>query len=124
MNLQFKVTEDNLYHIITGIRLLKLNINNKFYFQSDVRFKNDVLIPNSNQSHLQIDCTAVASDNLEILQQLAITPNPITCNISFDNGNEIYGTFFISNYSQDNSTGNIPEISFKLKSSGEYAINK
>ena len=124
MNLQFKVTEGNVYHTITGIRLLKLYVNNKFYFQSDVRFKNDALIPNSNQSHLQIDCTAAASDNLKILQQLAITPSPITCNISLDSGNKIYGTFFISHYSQDNSTGNIAEISFKLKSSGGYAISK
>jgi len=124
MNLQFKTTEDDLDYIVTGIRLLKLHVNNKFYSQSDVRLKNDLLIPNASQSHLHIDCTAAASDNLKILQQLAINANPIICKISFDEGYEINGVFFILNYSQDNSTDDIPEISFKLKSSGEYAINK
>ena len=124
MYLQFKAIEDNLYYTINSIRLLKLNVNNKFFSQSNVQFKNDVLIPNSNLSNLQIDCTAAASDNLNILQHLAITCTPIKCRMSLENSSKIYGIFFISYYSHDNSTGDIPEISFKLKSSGEYAINK
>ena len=122
MRIQFKIDQESHNYTLEGLRILSLNVNNKFLPQGVVGLKKDLLIPNSNDSYLTIECVAVDFGNLYILQNIAINMTPISCIITLENKEEIVGDFVVLSYSRDNSTGETPEISFKLKSSGNYEI--
>ena len=120
----FKIKEENTENILSDIRIIKFNINNKFYSQNTIGLQNTIFIPNANKSDIALDCIIAISNEAERLQKIALNILPITCKIKFENGDEIAGSFFISNYSRNHSTGDIPEISFKLKSSGAYECKR
>jgi hypothetical protein len=122
MRIQFKTNQESPNYTLEGLRILSLNVNNKFHPQGVIGLKKDLLIPNSNDSYLTIECVAVDFGNLDMLQNIAINMTPISCTITLENKEEIIGEFVVLSYSRDNSTGETPEISFKLKSSGNYEI--
>lgn len=120
IRIQFGVEKNSLHYKVEGVRILNFTINNKFYSQGMIGLKNELLMLKS--SSLNIDCIAVDSGDLDILQSLAISSAPIICSITLESGDKIIGNFFLSHYSRDNSTGKTPEIVFKLKGSGDYEI--
>jgi hypothetical protein len=122
MRIKFTIDQDDTDYTLEGVRVLSLDVNNKYIPQGVIGLKNNLLIPNSNESYLTIECVAVDFGNLDILQNIAINMNHINCIITLENKEEIVGDFVVLNYSRDNSTGETPEISFKLKSSGDYGI--
>jgi hypothetical protein len=122
MRIKFTIDQDDTDYTLEGVRVLSLDVNNKYIPQGVIGLKNNLLIPNSNESYLTIECVAVDFGNLDILQNIAIDMNTINCVITLENKDKIVGDFVVLNYSRDNSTGETPEISFKLKSSGDYEI--
>jgi hypothetical protein len=122
MRIKFTIDQDDTDYTLEGVRVLSLDVNNKYIPQGVIGLKNNLLIPNSNESYLTIECVAVDFGNLDILQNISVNMNHINCIITLENKEEIVGDFVVLNYSRDNSTGETPEISFKLKSSGDYGI--
>ncbi len=122
MRIKFTIDQDDTDYTLEGVRVLSLDVNNKYIPQGVIGLKNNLLIPNSNESYLTIECVAVDFGSLDILQNIAINMNTINCVITLENKDKIVGDFVVLNYSRDNSTGETPEISFKLKSSGDYEI--
>lgn len=122
IRIQFKIDQEGPEYNLEGVRILSLNVNNKYLTQGIIGLKNNLLLPNANESYLTIECVAVDFGNLDILQNIAINMNTINCVITLENKDKIVGDFVVLNYSRDISTGETPEISFKLKSSGDYEI--
>ncbi len=116
----FGIEPGNLEYIVTGIRELSISINNKFFNQSIVGEERTALL--HDESYLTVECLTATSKDIAILQSAAVSVTPIYCQISSDKAHNLYGNFFISNLSLDNSEDEIPQCSFKLKSSGSYEI--
>ena len=116
----FGIESHNLEYIVSGIRELSISINNKFFNQSTVGEERTTLL--HDESYVTVECLAATSKDIAILQSAAVSVTPIYCQISSDKIHNLYGNFFISNLSLDNSEDEIPQCSFKLKSSGSYEI--
>lgn len=118
----FGTQPDDLQHIISCIKNFDIFINNKFFSRSNITANSEELLPNAQKSYIVIDCVAAVSENTKILQTAAITNTPIHCKILISEKECLCGVFFISEFSIETSSENIPEFSLQLKSSGEYEI--
>lgn len=116
----FGVEPNNLNYIVSGIKDLSISINNKFFNQSIVETEQNTLL--HNESYVTVECVAATSQDIAMLQTVAVSVTPIYCQISSDKIHTLCGSFFISNLLLDNSEDEIPQCSFKLKSSGPYEI--
>jgi hypothetical protein len=112
--------DDNLNFQVTGIKKLLFEVDNNFHVNKSVLSAEDNLI--KNKSNIEVDCVAAVSPDIYQIQKAAITVIPINAKVKIDDLNYLYGTFFISRYSSRNSTGDILEAHFTLKSSGEYHV--
>jgi len=116
----FGIEPDSLKYSVNGIRDLSISIDNKFFNQSVIDSNSNIFLHDS--SYITIECLAATSEDIAILQSAAISVTPIYCHISSDKVHNLSGCFVISHLSLDNSEDDIPQCSFILKSSGDYAI--
>ena len=116
----FGVESNNLQYKVSGISELSISINNKFFTQSTVDTTQNTLL--HEESYVTVECSAATSEDTWILQAAAVSVTPIYCKISSDKVHSLYGSFFVSYLTLDNSEDEIPQCSFKLKSSGNYEL--
>lgn len=116
----FGAESNNLQHKVSGISELSISINNKFFTQSTVETEQSTLL--HEESYVTVECSAATSEDTAILQAAAVSVTPIYCKISSDKVHSLYGSFFVSYLILENSEDEIPQCSFKLKSSGNYEL--
>lgn len=116
----FGVESNNLQYTVSGISELSISISNKFFTQSTVDTTQNTLL--HEESYVTVECNAATCEDTGILQAAAVSVTPIYCKISSDKVHNLYGSFFVSYLTLDNSEDEIPQCSFKLKSSGNYEL--
>ncbi len=110
---------------LSGARIIKMNVSNSFHTDMNVISKNISLIPKTNQNYIEliVVTAAINSDESIKIRNAALRSLPIYCQIYLDkttDKNSVTGLFFIISYSVNNNEFGVPEISFKLHSTGEY----
>lgn len=118
--ISFGLEKNNLQNNISGIRLLKLTMQNKFFTVSIVNADKDELA--RNKSHINVECVAAASEDTLLLQNLAMKSTPIYCRVSSKKLGAVYGKFVVSHFAFEEPHDHLAEVSFKLKSSGDYEL--
>lgn len=110
--------KNTINYTVSGIKSLELSVNNQFFSQTNLSDNFTTLIPSSHQNHVEIECTAIVSEDTLALELAAIDASPIYCKILLSESYHLYGQFYITDLTIERE--HLPEVNFTLKSSGQY----
>jgi hypothetical protein len=113
---------DGEQYQITGIKILTITINNKFHYNHLIEAKNPSLVPKKGHVTLEAIILEEGGSAYQALKKAALESLPLKGQILSDEGLDLSGTFFLSNFELDQTTGDLPEISFTMISSGSYSL--
>jgi hypothetical protein len=119
-NFNFTLAEKD-YQIL-GLRIINITINNKFHYSHLIEEKNPSLIPKKGHITVEATCLEQEGEAYQALRRAAFLALPLKSHLLSDEGLDVTGTFFISDFNLEEKSGDLSEISFKMVSSGSYEI--